>query len=164
MENPVKKHFTSTTYIYDLNITKTLLLWHKKLATWLPPGGHLDVNETPEEAALREIQEEIGLIDFEFVNTKSEEHLDERASILLQPYYMLLEKIEEAHFHMDFIFFARMKNSAELESPEAHTLKWFTKQEIQAEGELFENVRCTAFNGFQIVKKYFQLLQTPYSS
>ena len=37
------------------------MLWHKKMQAWLPPGGHIDPGELPEEAALREVREETGL-------------------------------------------------------------------------------------------------------
>jgi 8-oxo-dGTP pyrophosphatase MutT (NUDIX family) len=34
---------------------------HKRLGTWLQPGGHIDPGETPWEAARREAHEELGL-------------------------------------------------------------------------------------------------------
>jgi 8-oxo-dGTP pyrophosphatase MutT (NUDIX family) len=39
----------------------TVLHRHKKLGIWMQPGGHIDAGETPEEAALREATEELGL-------------------------------------------------------------------------------------------------------
>ncbi len=38
-----------------------LLLKHKRLGIWLQPGGHVDEDETPWDAALREAREETGL-------------------------------------------------------------------------------------------------------
>jgi 8-oxo-dGTP pyrophosphatase MutT (NUDIX family) len=38
-----------------------VLLQHKRLGFWLQPGGHVDVGESPSEAALREAREETGL-------------------------------------------------------------------------------------------------------
>lgn len=38
-----------------------LLLKHKRLGIWLQPGGHVDADETPWDAALREAREETGL-------------------------------------------------------------------------------------------------------
>jgi 8-oxo-dGTP diphosphatase len=33
---------------------KILLILHKKSQLWLPPGGHIDANELPHQAAKRE--------------------------------------------------------------------------------------------------------------
>lgn len=41
---------------------RVLLIKHKRLGTWLPPGGELDDGETPLEAAERELREETGLV------------------------------------------------------------------------------------------------------
>lgn len=40
---------------------KVLLVHHKKLDIWLAPGGHVDENELPHQAAEREMWEETGL-------------------------------------------------------------------------------------------------------
>ena len=38
-----------------------LLHPHRKLGLWLPPGGHIEANELPDEAAVREVLEESGV-------------------------------------------------------------------------------------------------------
>jgi 8-oxo-dGTP pyrophosphatase MutT (NUDIX family) len=40
----------------------TVLHRHKRLGIWMQPGGHIDAGEDPEEAALREATEELGLV------------------------------------------------------------------------------------------------------
>lgn len=40
---------------------KVLLIKHKKVGSWLNPGGHLDPNELPHQAAEREFWEETGV-------------------------------------------------------------------------------------------------------
>lgn len=40
---------------------KILLIKHKKMGLWLCPGGHLETNETPHQAAEREFFEETGI-------------------------------------------------------------------------------------------------------
>jgi 8-oxo-dGTP pyrophosphatase MutT (NUDIX family) len=39
----------------------TVLHRHKRLGIWMQPGGHIDPGERPDEAALREATEELGL-------------------------------------------------------------------------------------------------------
>lgn len=43
-----------------------LLVNHKRIGAWLPPGGHLDDGELPHQACLREVFEETG-VDCEIV-------------------------------------------------------------------------------------------------
>lgn len=39
----------------------TVLHRHKRLGIWMQPGGHIDAGERPDDAALREAKEELGL-------------------------------------------------------------------------------------------------------
>jgi 8-oxo-dGTP pyrophosphatase MutT (NUDIX family) len=47
--------------VYARYQDKVLIIHHKRLGVWLPPGGELHVGETPLEAAARELFEETGL-------------------------------------------------------------------------------------------------------
>lgn len=46
---------------YLIHDDKILLIKHKKLKAWLPPGGHIEEGELPHEAAEREFWEETGI-------------------------------------------------------------------------------------------------------
>ena len=52
--------------VYD---NKVLLINHKKMKRWLSIGGHIELNENPEEGLFREIKEECGL-DVEIIGQK----------------------------------------------------------------------------------------------
>src|SRR6185436_11082971 len=67
----MERHFVATGYV--VRDGKTLLLYHKKLKMWLPPGGHIDEGELPEEAVLREIREETGL-EAEVISPRRQPH------------------------------------------------------------------------------------------
>lgn len=55
----MERHFTVSGFVCDGNAT--LLHWHPKLQIWLPPGGHIDPDEDPVQAVVREALEETGL-------------------------------------------------------------------------------------------------------
>ncbi len=47
--------------VFVVHEDRVLLLLHPKLGRWLPPGGHVEPNELPDDAAVREVEEETGL-------------------------------------------------------------------------------------------------------
>lgn len=54
------RHATASAVVLD-DHDRVLLIHHNKIGQWLYPGGHIDPNEDPAQAALREIREETGL-------------------------------------------------------------------------------------------------------
>ncbi len=83
---------------------RVLLHQHEKLGLWLPPGGHVEANELPDEAARREVLEETGLQ----VDLVGDVAVDV-ASVtpLVRPRGLQVERIGEHHEHIDLIYFAR---------------------------------------------------------
>ncbi len=55
----MKRHFTVSGFIVEGD--STLLHWHTKLQIWLPSGGHIDPDEDPVQAVVREALEETGI-------------------------------------------------------------------------------------------------------
>jgi ADP-ribose pyrophosphatase YjhB (NUDIX family) len=98
----MEKHFTASALIIDKG--KVLLVYHKKLGVWLYPGGHVEADENPEEALLREVKEETGL-QIEILGEKDENLSDRSAdvSVLHMPYAMLCELVGD-HYHNDIIY------------------------------------------------------------
>lgn len=135
----MRREFTASVYLFDNQ--KVLLLHHPKLQKWLPPGGHVEPNETPPEAARREVLEETGL-EFEF-------YLDENLSIdywnarsLERPYLCLLENIpahgnSQAHQHIDFVYVGKPTRSLG-NSFSYHWFDWEELMNLQPESEIFQ--------------------------
>ena len=59
-DNP-PKHLVSYFVPVDIANRSLLLIDHVKSGLWLPPGGHVEVNENPATTVVREAQEELGL-------------------------------------------------------------------------------------------------------
>jgi 8-oxo-dGTP pyrophosphatase MutT (NUDIX family) len=54
------KHLVSYVVVVDQARRSVLLLDHVKADLWVPPGGHVEPNEDPYDAAVRELAEELG--------------------------------------------------------------------------------------------------------
>jgi 8-oxo-dGTP pyrophosphatase MutT (NUDIX family) len=139
----LERHFTATTYIVDQG--KILLLKHPKLKKWLPPGGHIESNETPPECAKREAKEETGL-DIEFIRQENLWVDFWNASSIERPYLCLLENIPAhadmpAHQHVDMIFLAKPINGTLFPD-----VKWFSLAEVELmtdDEEIFSETKTT---------------------
>jgi 8-oxo-dGTP pyrophosphatase MutT (NUDIX family) len=55
-------HITASAFVLDPGRTRLLLVLHAKLRTWIQPGGHIDPGEDVLGAAIREVEEETGVI------------------------------------------------------------------------------------------------------
>lgn len=143
------RHFTTAVFVVYQN--KTLLHLHKKHNLWLPVGGHVDPNESPAEAAIRETKEESGLDVELYQRGGSIIQNMERVRSLIPPMHMQNERIADGHEHIDCIFYARA-NTFDLR-PEEGTVRidWFTEEEL-ANLELTEDVLAYAKEAFAMLK------------
>jgi len=55
----VERHITVSGFVVHQG--RVALHWHRKIGAWLPAGGHIDANEDPVQAVLREIREEFAI-------------------------------------------------------------------------------------------------------
>jgi ADP-ribose pyrophosphatase YjhB (NUDIX family) len=119
--------FTVTAFIVHDN--KVLFIHHKQLLKWLPIGGHIELNEDPEEALYREIQEECGL-EVEVFSTKPA-ITEEGTKSLLPPMYLNIHDIKAPHRHVGFVYFAKARSAdVVLAVAEHNDIRWFTTEEL----------------------------------
>lgn len=124
-----KIDFTVETFVVYQN--KVLLRKHDKYRKWLSVGGHIELDEDPNQAAIREVKEEVGLdvrllgsaISFEEKNYQE----------LIPPRFLNRHRINDTHEHITLVYFAK-SNSDELKLSEkevSEECRWFTKEEIE---------------------------------
>jgi len=109
-----------------------LLIHHKQLDSWLPIGGHIELNENPQQALFREIKEESGLTKASLISlsTKPKKKFPQ-AKLLLPPTFLDIHKITMAHQHIGLTYFFRSKtNQVALAGREHHHINWFNKQQL----------------------------------
>lgn len=130
MDEKFQRHFCVTVYVKETNSDKFLFIKHKKLKKWLPPGGHVEENELPDEAAIRECYEETGLK----VRLVGDHPPFDGA--LVSPHGIQRNIIEPGlHEHMDIIYLAETSevDNVVLNTSETDGIKWFTSEEIASD-------------------------------
>lgn len=123
----ITRDWAATTFV--VHNSKTLLLHHRKLSKWLPPGGHIDPHELPDIAALREVQEETGL-RVGLLDAGSELGPVRR---LAQPLCILLESITPSHEHIDLIYVAYViEGNIAAPAREGQPWRWYSWHDLDA--------------------------------
>lgn len=110
---------------------KVLLRMHDKYKIWLGVGGHVELDEDPNQAVIREVKEEVGL-DIKLValqNLFNAEVPDYRE--LVPPIFMNRHKINEKHEHVTLWFFA-ISNTDRIVQPAGmqSECKWFSLEDL----------------------------------
>ena len=121
-----------TVSVYIVRDSVVLLHKHKVLGIWLPVGGHIELDEDPNQAALREAKEESGL-EVELVGDSIPYDSPYMARDLIAPRFLNRHfyDLTHTHEHVDLAFFARPKSSAEARHEIGGAIRWFTKEDLE---------------------------------
>ena len=149
------RHFTATVYlVHDDDV---LLHEHDRLDMWLPPGGHIDRDELPHEAAIRETEEETGL-SFDLLQEAPGPRSDSVRPIP-QPATILLEDInvhgdEVGHQHIDFIYYGETQERTIRPDPgetPANRWEWVDRNELQSQDRFTADVVALGLDAIDAV-------------
>ncbi len=119
---------------FVLHRGRVLLLFHPKIGLWLPPGGHVEHGELPDDAAVREVREETGvqcqLVGERGVNVAYPDQL-------IRPCGIQVEKIRPGVEHIDLVYFAVAEGADARIAPE-HAAQdragWYAPDDLLALG------------------------------
>ncbi len=119
-----------TVAIFVVRDGKVLIIHHRKLDKWLPLGGHIELDEDPEQAALREAREESGFK----VELIGERHptTEPGTRALIAARFLDIHRISDTHEHIGMIYWARPKEGEmTLADEEHHDIRWCSKEELE---------------------------------
>jgi 8-oxo-dGTP pyrophosphatase MutT (NUDIX family) len=132
-------HITGSALVVSKDLGAVLLTLHRKLDAWLQLGGHSDGDPCTHQVAMREAQEESGLMGLEFLpfeRTIPEHTTDEPLPPLpfdLDCHLIPARKSEPEHIHYDIRYLiVADQNQPLIISDESHDLRWFSLAEAKA--------------------------------
>ncbi len=123
--------------LYDYTITvfivsktgQVLLVNHPRYGMWIPMGGHIELDEDPEQALYREIAEETGL---DVMIMAHKPNISSKGTkFILTPSYVDVHDANPPHKHISFTYFAIAKDDTFVKSDEHTDMKWFAEKELK---------------------------------
>lgn len=118
-----------TVAIFVVHGRKLLLVHHRNLDRWLPLGGHIELDEDPEAAALREAKEESGL-DVELLGSRPPT-TEKGSRALIAPRFLDIHRINDTHEHVGMLYWARPRNGQlKLAAAEHHDIRWCSTTDL----------------------------------
>jgi len=137
------KNFASGYLVKD---NKVLLVHHNKFDKWVPPGGHIEDNETPDQAVIREWKEEVGL-DIKILPAYPSAFAgDSNATPIPMPFHIDLEKegFDVPHIgHFFYVAFLKDDQQIDFQKEELLNAGWFSKEDLM-NLKTFDQVRALA--------------------
>ncbi|KXK27053.1 MAG: dihydroneopterin triphosphate pyrophosphatase [candidate division WS6 bacterium OLB20] len=135
--------FTVATFVvFDSTV---LLRYHDKYDFWGVPSGHIELDEDPAQAALRECLEESGLT-VTLYNPRPSLLGSNQSSEVIPPLYVNRHRISDTHEHVEFIYFASSETDAvdpREESDRSEQFVWVDAQALK-EMDLKDDIRFYA--------------------
>ncbi|MDD3453032.1 MAG: NUDIX domain-containing protein [Bacilli bacterium] len=128
------RHFCASVYIINPRDKKILLVKHKKLKKWVQPGGHIEHNEIPEEAAVREAYEETGL-KIKLLGDRFPREED-----FIRPLGIQKNRNEANEMHIDITYPAIPLGEDIVLSDESTGIRWFSRDELD-DLNVFEDIK-----------------------
>lgn len=126
---------------------EALLHLHKKIGKWLPFGGHVELNESPWQAVLREVEEEAGYnrSQLKVIQPRDSISALTELNVLPQPLFLASYDYDDFHKHTDiaFAFLVETDPPGATSADESQDYSWFnisTLKDLTPEKAFFNTI------------------------
>lgn len=130
---------------------KILLRWKTKLQVWLFPGGHVEVNETPDMALRREVKEETGL-GITFLQPSILPKQVEEMEVLALPFHTNLHQAGD-HLHYQPYYLCTSSTDKFITNQKSEKMQWFDAGEVELLSDCPDNIKVIAKYAFEKYKE-----------
>ena len=103
---------------------RVLMIFHPYIKRWFQPGGHLDVGESPVDAAIREVYEETGYV------CELDSEYQDPIDIDIHEIPTNPKKGEGSHLHIDLLY--RLRVLRQEQSAEDIEHEWFAFDDVES--------------------------------
>lgn len=113
-------HITASSWLLNKDGSKALLMHHAKLNKWFQLGGHCDGDSDVLGVAIKEAQEESGILTIAPVHSQIFD---------IDVHLIPANSREKAHYHYDIRFLLHVVSDQEfVKNSESKDLRWISKQ------------------------------------
>jgi 8-oxo-dGTP pyrophosphatase MutT (NUDIX family) len=136
----LEAHFTGSAWLVSADGERVLLTHHRKLGRWLQLGGHADGDIDLARVALREAEEESGIIGLTV----------EAAPFDLDRHRIPARGAEPEHWHYDVRYVVHAQASEDfVVGEESHALAWRSIRDIRDDPQSDASLRRMAWKWLQ---------------
>ncbi len=146
----IHKLYDFVVSVFIVHKDKVLLIYHKKYNEWLPIGGHIELDEDPEQALYREIREESGL-KVKILSTAPKIN-HKGVKPIPAPDFVDVHTIGGHHKHIAFIYFGVSATSrVKLHTREHREFRWLSEKGLLDPG--LNLIRSIYFYSLEALKR-----------
>ncbi len=148
----MKIELAATAFIFHKD---KLLLIKRKSGSWAQVGGHVEKDEVPDDALIREIKEETNL-DVDVIRPPALIGDTEHSKELIPPFFVHIHDAKDGtHRHLCYDYVAVAKNPTQLktEEKEIDDHAWVSKEELK-DFDLFDPLKKMALKAFDVYEEH----------
>ena len=140
-----KGHITGSSWIFNEDLTQVLLHHHRKIDQWIQLGGHSDGDSNTLNVAIRESEEESGLMDLKVL---SEEIFD----IDIHLFPAKGDEPEHLHYDVRFLLQGSVSKKLYISQDESKDISWVPLKKVFIDDK-FRLVRKLAIKSLDYISE-----------
>lgn len=141
-----------TVGVYIVHKNRVLIRLHDKYHMWIHVGGHVELDEDPIHAALRECKEEVGLDVRIYDPNPNPEHMEPNERYLSSPMHMNIHYVDmgrSEHQHLDLIYYATSDTDEVIPENSTDEWVWLTAEEVRNHSDMTPKIKSYALGALK---------------